>query len=141
MSQLPKTPTDPDEKVPPTPPAVMAILILVLIGLMIATGRAALYPPMPPTWKTIHETPAMPMAEVNRILSESGAIIDSVKAKPDGSIETWNLKHRTGTWKITVDLKKTPEGVVYSSETVRCDISNLPSFTRTWEYPEPKAAK
>ena len=75
------------------------------------------------------------MAEVNRILSESGAIIDSVKAKPDGSVETWNLKHRTGSWKIIVNLKKTPEGVVYDSETVTCDISHLPSFTRTWEYP------
>ena len=126
---------DADEKIPPTPPGVLAILIVILIGLMIATGYACFYPSVPSSWKTIHETPNLPMAQVNDILSKSGASVDSIKQVPDGTLETWQFKHRTGTWTIEVKLKKTPTGVVYSSEKVSCYITNFPSFTRTWEYP------
>ncbi|OYW74400.1 MAG: hypothetical protein B7Z37_18045 [Verrucomicrobia bacterium 12-59-8] len=137
MPKLPKIPADSDEKIPPTPPAVMAVLIVVLLCLMGATFKYTFYPNPPPAWSKIHDTPAMPMADVNKILSESGAVIDTIKAVPGGSVETWQKSHRTGTWQIIVNLKQTPAGAVYASEQVRCDISNFPSFTRTWEYPEP----
>ena len=137
MSQPPKTPADSDEKLPPTPPAVMAVLVLILLGLMAATFKYTFYPVLPAAWSKIHETPAMPMADVNKILSDSGGIIDSIKAVPGGSIETWKKPHRTGTWQITVNLKNSPAGVVYASEQVRCDITHFPSFTRTWDYPPP----
>lgn len=127
--------SDKDEKLPPTPPGVMAVLIVILIGLMFATYRACFYPSPPAAWQTIHEKPDLPMTQVNEILSKSGATIDSIKPQPDGTLETWQLKHRTGTWTIEVRLKKTPAGVVYSSEQVRCYITNFPSFTRTWDYP------
>lgn len=129
------TASDKDEKLPPTPPAVMAVLIIILIGLMFATYQAYFYPSLPATWKAIHEKPDLPMTQVNDILSKSGATIDSIKPLPEGTLETWQLKHRTGTWTIEVRLKKTPAGVVYGSEQVRCYITNFPSFTRTWDYP------
>lgn len=126
-----------DEKLPPTPPAVMAVLILILIGLMVTTYRACFYPSPPATWKTIHEKADLPMVQVNEILSKSGATVDSIKPQPEGTVEVWQLKHRTGTWTLEVRLKKTPTGVVYSSEKMSCYITNFPSYTRTWEYPTP----
>lgn len=115
----------------------MVVLIVILIGLMFATYRAYFYPSPPAAWKTIHEKPDLPMAQVNDILSKSGATIDSIKPLPEGTVETWQLKHRTGTWTIEVRLKKTPAGVVYESEHTTCYITNFPSHTRTWDYPEP----
>lgn len=137
MPKPPQIPADSDEKLPPTPPAVMAVLILILLGLMAATFKYTFYPVMPAAWSKIHETPAMPMADVNKTLSDAGAIIDFIKAVPGGSVETWKKPHRTGTWQITVNLKNTPAGVVYASEQVRCDITHFPSFTRIWDYPPP----
>lgn len=129
------TASDSEDKLPPTPPGVMAVLIVILIGLMFATYRAYFHPSPPATWKTIHEKPDLPMTQVNEILSKSGATIDSIKPFPDGTLETWQLKHRTGTWTMEVKLKKTPSGLVYASEQVRCYITNFPSFTRSWDYP------
>lgn len=127
--------TDSGEKLPSTPPAVMAVLIVILIGLMAATYRAYFYPSPPAVWKTIREKADLPMTQVNEILSKSGATIDSIKPLPEGTVETWQLKHRTGTWTLEIRLKKTPAGLVYGSEKMSCYITNFPSFTRTWDYP------
>ena len=114
----------------------MAVLITILLILMGLTAQKSLYPTPPKAWERVHSAPALPMADVNKMLSDSGAIIESVKALPDGTVENWQLRHRTGQWKLTVNLKKTPAGVMYRSSTITCEISHLPSFTRTWEYPE-----
>ena len=126
------------DKLPPTSPKVMSVLIVLLLILVFATGKATFYPKPPVLWSSIHEKPNLPIDDVNRILLESHALLGSVKTEEGGASETWQLNHRTGTWSLQVNFKKTPEGLVYDSEQVRCDISNFPSFTRTWDYPEKK---
>ncbi len=116
----------------------MTILVLVLLGLMALTAKLSLYPTMPAEWVKVFNTPQMPMAEVNKQLAESHAVMDSVKAGVDDTVETWSLKHRTGSWSAKVTLVKSDKGVVFGNAEVRCDVTNLPSFARTWVFPEKK---
>ncbi|WP_395753834.1 hypothetical protein [Prosthecobacter sp.] len=125
-----------DDKLPPTPAWVMTILILVLLGLAAVTTKLALYPSMPAEWKKIFNTPQMPMADVNKQLAESHAVMESVKAALDDTVETWTLKHKTGAWSAKVTLVKSDKGLVYGHAEVSCDVTNLPSFKRTWVFPE-----
>ncbi len=131
---------DPDYQPAPSSPKTMAILILILIGLMVATFRAALYPAPPAAWARLHDPSAISVADANKLLSDSGAYIDSIKPTTDLTTETWGLKHRTGTWTLLVRFKKTPKADVIQSVQIRCDISHLPSLTRTWDYPAPTVA-
>ncbi|MDI1313269.1 hypothetical protein [Prosthecobacter sp.] len=130
---------DPDS-LPPTSAKTMALLVLLLIGLIIATAKASLYPSQPATWEQLHNPRANSLADTNRILTESGAIIEAFKASQATSTETWNMKHRTGTWTILVRYTKSPAGDAVQSIQIRREISHLPSFTRTWDYPEPSAS-
>ncbi|WP_395746535.1 hypothetical protein [Prosthecobacter sp.] len=125
---------DPDS-LPRTDPKILAVLIVILIGLMIATFKAALYPSPPSSWSRLHEPQAISVADANKLLSDSGAYIDSIKPAADLTTETWNFKHRTGHWTILVCFKKTPKGDVIQSVHIRCEISHFPSLTRTWDYP------
>jgi len=134
MPKTPKTPADPEVKVPP-PPVVMAVLIL-LLCVVAATVKYTFYPDPPAAWSQLHAQPGLPLAEVNRILAESGAVIGAIKAVEGGSAESWLAQHRTGSWQIIVHFKQTPAGLVYASEEIRCDITHFPGFTRTWGYPE-----
>lgn len=125
---------DPDS-LPPTDPKTLAILILILIGLMIATAKVALYPSPPSAWSKLHEPQAVSVADANKLLSDSGAYIENIKPVADITTETWNYKHRTGMWTLRLLFKKTPKGDVIQSFHVRCDITHFPSLTRTWDYP------
>ncbi len=129
---------DPDS-LPPTSPKTMAVLILILIGLIIATAKASLYPSQPASWERLHTPHANSLADTNRILTESGAIIEAFKASQSTTTETWNMKHRTGNWTILVRYSKSPAGDAVQSIQIRREISHLPSFTTTWDYPEPPA--
>ena len=130
---------DPDT-LPPTSPKTMAVLILILICLMAATIKAALYPAQPAAWTPLHVPHAQSVADTNTLLSKSGAIIEGIRTSANITTETWNLRHRTGQWSILVRLSKTPTGDVVQSIRIRCEISHLPSFTRTWDYPEQPAS-
>jgi len=125
---------DPDS-LPPTSPKTMAVLILILLGLMVATFKAALYPTQPAAWKSLQDPQAQSVADTNTLLSKSGAIIESIKTTDAITTETWNLRHRTGQWTIIVRFAKTPKGDVVQSIQIRSEISHLPTFTRTWDYP------
>jgi hypothetical protein len=128
------------DSVPPTNPKILAVLILILICLMIATGKAAFYPGQPSAWARLHEPQSISVADANKLLSDSGAYIESIKPAADITTETWNMKHRTGTWAIIVIFKKGPKGDVIQSVHMRCEISHFPSCTRTWDYPPGTAA-
>jgi uncharacterized membrane protein YkoI len=132
---------DAEKKVPPTPGWVMIVLIVLLLGLAGTTVKLLLYPSPPEAWSRVYAAPGMPAEEVNKILSESQAIMDSVKTSATGTVESWSLKHRTGTWSTQVTLKKTDKGEVFDSALLRCDVTNLPSCTRTWEFPEKSDGK
>lgn len=125
---------DPDS-LPPTSPKTMVVLILILVGLIIATAKAALYPAQPATWAPLHNPGATSLADTNTLLTKSGAVIESIKASPDLTTETWTLRHRTGIWTVLVRYSKTPQGDVVRSVQIHSEISHLPSFTRTWNYP------
>lgn len=124
---------DPDS-LPPTSPKTMAVLILILICLMAATFKAALYPSQPSAWKSLQNPQAQSVADTNTLLSKSGAIIENIKTTDAVTTETWNLRHRTGTWTVLVRFAKTPKGDVVQSIQIRSEISHLPAFTRTWDY-------
>lgn len=126
---------DPDS-LPPTSPRTMAVLILILIGLMVATVKMALYPSPPAAWDRLHETGTLSQAEANTLLSGSGAHIESIKAGDPVTTETWYKNHRTGTWTVLIRFAKTPKGDTVQSVHIRSDISHLPYFTRTWDYPD-----
>jgi hypothetical protein len=130
---------DPDS-LPPTSPKTMAVLILILICLIIATAKAAFAPGQPAAWSRLHAPAAISVADANKLLSDSGAVIENIKPSADITTETWNMQHRTGRWTILVRFAKTPKGDVIQSVQIRCEISHLPSFTRTWDYPEPTAS-
>lgn len=125
---------DPDS-LPPTSPKTMAVLILILICLMVATFKAALYPSQPSAWKSLQNPQAQSVADTNTLLSKSGAIIENIKTTDAVTTETWNLRHRTGTWIVLVRFAKTPKGDVVQSVQIRSEISHLPAFNRTWDYP------
>lgn len=125
---------DPDS-LPPTSPRTMAVLIIILLCLMAATFKAALYPSPPSAWKSLQDPHAQSVADTNTLLSKSGAIIESIKTTDAVTTETWNLRHRTGTWTVLVRFAKTPKGDVVQSIQIRSEISHLPAFTRTWDYP------
>lgn len=123
------------DKLPRTSPRTLAILILVLIGLIAANIRAYFYPSEPGAWARIHDPSTLSVAEANRILSESGAFIDSIKTTDNITTETWAYKNRSGTWTIIVRFAKKPTGDTITSVQIRSDINHFPSFTRTWDYP------
>ena len=125
---------DPDS-LPPTSPKTMAVLIIILICLMAATFKAALYPSPPSAWKSLHDPQAQSVADTNTLLSKSGAVIENIKTTDAITTETWNLRHRTGTWTVLVRFAKTPKGDVVQSIQIRSEISHLPAFNRTWDYP------
>ncbi|MBN8420030.1 MAG: hypothetical protein J0L73_14025 [Verrucomicrobia bacterium] len=125
---------DPDS-LPPTSPRTMAVLILILIGLMAATFKAALYPSPPAAWQPLQDPHAHSLADTNTVLSKSGAVIESIKPSGDITTETWNMRHRTGNWTVLVRFAKTPQGDAVRSIQIRSEISHLPAFTRTWDYP------
>jgi hypothetical protein len=135
MKLRPLTAAASETPIPRTSPWVLAILIVLLLGLVGATVKMALYPSPPAAWKSIHEKPNLPVEEVNRLLVESGARIAPVKMKGAGGTETWELARRLGLWSIVVNFKKTPAGLVYGSEVVKWEVANFPSLTRTWEFP------
>ena len=70
---------DPDS-LPPTSPKTMAALILILIGLMVATVKTALYPSPPAAWDRLRETGTLSLTDANTLLTSSGAHIESIKA-------------------------------------------------------------
>jgi hypothetical protein len=123
--------------IPRTSPVVLAVLILVLIGLVCATVKMTFYPSQPAALDRLHDPKGLSVADANELLSKSGAILDSVKAGVDTTTETWTYKHRTGSWGILVHFSKTAAGDVIDHVQMRCDVSNFPSFTRTWDYPKP----
>ncbi|MHB1082461.1 MAG: hypothetical protein ACYC67_23925 [Prosthecobacter sp.] len=125
---------DPDS-LPPTSPKTMAVLIIILLCLMAATFKAALYPSQPAAWKSLQNPQAQSVADTNTLLSKSGAVIENIKTTDAITTETWNLRHRTGTWTVIVRFAKTPKGDVVQSIQIRSEISHLPAFTRTWDYP------
>lgn len=125
---------DPDS-LPPTSPRTMAVLILILIALMVATFKAALYPSPPAAWQPLQDPQARSVADTNTLLSKSGAVIESIKTTADITTETWTMRHRTGTWTVLVRFAKTPKGDAVQSIHIRSEISHLPAFTRTWDYP------
>jgi hypothetical protein len=126
---------DPDS-LPPTSPKTMAVLILILIGLMVATVKTALYPSPPAAWDRLREIGTLSLTDANTLLTSSGAHIESIKAGDPITTETWYKNHHTGTWTILIRFTKTPKGDVVQSVLIRNDISHLPYFTRTWDYPE-----
>lgn len=129
-----KKTADPDS-LPPTSPKTMAVLIVILLGLMAATFKVALYPSPPAAWARLHEPATLSVADANKLLSDSGAVIESIKSADSITTETWNMRHRTGQWTILVCFSKTPKGDVIQSVHIRNEISRLPTFTRTWDFP------
>ena len=123
------------DSLPPTSPRTMAVLILILLGLMVATVKTALYPSPPAAWDRLHETRTLSQTEATTLLSSTGAHIESIKAGDPVTTQTWYKNHRTGTWTILIRSTKTPKGLAVQSVHIRSDISHLPYFTRTWDYP------
>ncbi len=111
----------------------MGVLVVLLLGLVAVTVKMAVYPAPPKGWMSLHEKADLPMEEVNRVLTESGARIAPVKMMESGSVETWELPNRVGMWTMVVTLKKTPAGMVYAGDEVRYEIERVPSLTRRWE--------